>query len=87
VQNYSNQKFDHTEVDLDTALFDGCEFSDCVMVYSGGPTQLTSCTYRNCSWRFDGIAGRVLAFLQCLDPAVIKGTFEGLTPNGDINVM
>jgi len=57
--------FNHESVALDGESFDGCEFRDCRLVYSGGePPSFVNCRFDACDWRFEDAAANTLAHLK-----------------------
>ena len=57
--------FNHESVALDGESFDGCEFRDCRLVYSGGePPSFVNCRFDGCDWRFEDAAANTLAHLK-----------------------
>ncbi len=73
-------------VDLDDGDYENCIFEECQMVYSGGALlRLVGCTFDNCSWVFDGAAGRTIRLMGALyragAGAMIEVTFEKIRGN------
>lgn len=69
-------------VRLDNGTFIDCRFRKAVLVYAGlGPTQISSCSFEQTVFEFDGPAANALGFLQAMsNPAsglreVVKASF------------
>ena len=63
---YIGQTFSGQDVTLDGNTFERCSFSQCRLVYNGGPglPVLRNCLMSpDCRWHFDEAAGRTLVFL------------------------
>jgi hypothetical protein len=57
--------FNHESVALDGETFDGCEFRDCRLVYTGGePPTFVNCRFDACDWRFEDAAANTLTHLK-----------------------
>jgi hypothetical protein len=54
------------KVALDGTRFENCIFKDCDILYSGGPTETSSCYFENVRWIFEGAAGTVVHVMQGL---------------------
>ena len=63
-----NKKFLNTSISLDGGTFEGCEFENCELIFSGYmPVQLTDCTFgQNIQWSFSGPASTTVAFMAAL---------------------
>jgi hypothetical protein len=63
---FSGQRFTG-DVILDNTTFERCAFKNARLVYRGGPPpSIHDCAFEGVSFRFDGAAGRTLAFLQAM---------------------
>ncbi|WP_158912578.1 hypothetical protein [Caulobacter sp. S45] len=57
--------YNHETVVLDGESFEGCEFRDCRLVYTGEAVPIfDQCRFDNCEWKFEGAAARTLAHLK-----------------------
>lgn len=71
--------FNLETVPLDGEMFEGCEFRECRMVYSGGkPPVFDNCRFDACDWRFDDAAARTLAHLKVVWAAGGKAQVQAL---------
>lgn len=78
-----NQTFGNTAVPLDGITYDACSFVECRLVYSGtGQVGLTNCSFRGCSFGFEGAAANTVAFLNALasDPG-LRMAVPAILPN------
>jgi hypothetical protein len=73
------------DVVLDNTTFESCAFKNARLVYFGGPLpSIRDCAFDGVSFRFDGAAGRTLAFLQAMTSSssgfkdVFKASFPRL---------
>jgi hypothetical protein len=65
-RRFSGQRFTG-DVILDNTTFEECAFKQAKLVYFGGPPpSIRDCVFDSVSFRFDGAAGRTLAFLQAM---------------------
>lgn len=61
MERVAESAFDKTEVVTDGKHFVGCNFANCVMVYSGdGQVQFENCSFKDCDWLFEGATGRTI---------------------------
>lgn len=59
--------FNHETVYLDGDAFEGCEFRDCRLVYSGGePPAFRDCKFHDCDWKFEDAAANTLGTLKAV---------------------
>jgi hypothetical protein len=59
--------YNHQTVSLDGEAFNACEFSNCKLIYSGGPVpQFNSCGFTDCDWTFQGAAADTLEYLKLI---------------------
>ena len=59
--------YNHQTVSLDAGDFRDCEFSNCRLIYSGGPLPRTdNCRFTDCEWALQGPAADTLAFLKIM---------------------
>lgn len=71
--------YNHETVALDGERFDGCEFRDCRMVYSGGKAPVfKDCQFVNCDWRMEDQAAETLACLRAMWAAGAKPRVQEL---------
>ena len=70
---------------LDGSRFLRCRFKAAALVYTGGaPPSFEGCSFEDVSFRFDGAAGRTLAFLKAMSApssglaVVFKASFPRL---------
>ena len=71
--------FNHETVVLDGEAFEGCEFRQCRLVYSGGQApSFIECRFEGCEWKFEGPAARTLEHLKVLWGAGAKSLVQGL---------
>ena len=80
--------FINVTVHLDGEEFENCTFTDCVLVYSGGPLpKLSGCDLRKFALKFDGPAERTVAFLKLMAAPgsglqkIVVDTFPALRGN------
>lgn len=83
----SDTVFNHETVVLDGEAFEACEFRDCRLVYSGGPTpSFANCRFDGCEWKFEGAAANTLAHLKVVwgagAKAVVQGMIKEITGGG-----
>jgi hypothetical protein len=77
-----NKKFRNTSISLDGGTFEGCEFENCELTFSGYmPVQLTDCTFgQNIQWTFSGPASTTVSFMKALyamgATEIIENAFE-----------
>ena len=73
---------------IDGTAFYGCQFTDCVLIYSGGEYLLDDCMFPGCTYQFEGPARNTMVFAsvmgllqeevaQQLPKADYKNKFEG----------
>lgn len=75
----SDTLFNHETVALDGEVFDGCEFRDCRLVYSGGePAVMTNCKFHDCEWKLDESAARTLGHLKLMWAAGAKAQVQAI---------
>lgn len=81
-----NSVFRGGQIPIDGEHFEHCTFENCVLVYAGGqlPT-MSSCTFVDCNWHFDGPSARTCAFLASLyqrlgdeGRALVEEVFESI---------
>ncbi len=79
--------YNHETVVLDGEEFDGCEFRDCRLVYSGGKApKFGDCRFYDCDWRFEGAAGETLKHMKAVWNAggkqVVQALIKEITGGG-----
>ena len=80
-------EFNHETVVLDGEAFDGCEFRDCRLVYSGGVApSFKDCKFHGCEWKFEDGAAETLKHLKGVwnagGKAVVQGLIKEITGGG-----
>jgi len=63
---YEGEHFRDQRVQLDSNEFEGCEFTNVMFEYAGGPVYLAGCRFDGFAWQFTGDLGRGLAMLAQL---------------------
>jgi hypothetical protein len=73
-----------TEV-VDGNVYKACEFTNCVLVYRGGPIPtLVQCHFSQCSWNFEDAADRTINFMKAIYHGIfgakelIEKTFDNI---------
>jgi hypothetical protein len=67
---HNGQTFTGTTEVLDGNVYDGCVFTNCVLVYRGGDLpQMTHTRADACQWRLEDAAGRTVLLLKGLAQA------------------
>jgi hypothetical protein len=62
----ANMTFEGTQEMTDGKSYNGCQFTRCTIVYSGGDTSFVNCNFDTCNWIFHGAAGKTVAFMKAL---------------------
>jgi hypothetical protein len=86
MNTYRNNKFLSGKIQIDNGSYKDCLFSNCTIIYGGGPVELTGNIIDGCRFEFTGAAAATLQFLQeirrssptSIDPildAIKAGTF------------
>lgn len=61
---YSQNVFEGQRIQLDGSTFDGNSFTNCVLVYGGGPLTFSNNTLTNTRWEFVDAAARTLGIIS-----------------------
>lgn len=82
-----NKKFKDTVINLDGCTFEGCQFDQCTLIYSGlMPISLQSNAFNDCKWELAGSASNCIAFLAALYHGgareLVEHTFEEIRKGG-----
>jgi len=77
------QKFDQQMISVDGGTFRDCEFSGCVLFFSGLlPVDLRGSTFNECRWEFVGPAANTIGFLHALhhrgEAKLIEAVFDNI---------
>lgn len=73
-----NRHFEEEEVPLDGRRFVGCTFTDCVLIYGGGPVSFDPIDLENPEFRFVGSASRTFSFLNYMVQAGLELPVAGI---------
>jgi hypothetical protein len=76
-------RYENQTIVLDDNLYEECVFVGCRLVYSGsGTVGLSGCRLVECSFHFEGAAGKTMAFLNALagDPG-LRSALPYIIPN------
>ena len=77
-----NEKFTKEPIAFDGNDYDGCQFDECEIVYSGGTLpKLTNNSFKNCGWAFDDAAARTIQFMTGLYAGGARELIEGTLEN------
>jgi hypothetical protein len=64
---FQNETFTNQRVELDGNAYNNCTFVNSQIVYQGtAPVTLQGVKFDNCTWTFDGAAGRTISFMTVL---------------------
>lgn len=73
----NSARYTQETVLLDGEAFDGCEFTDCRLVYAGGDApSFTDCRFNDCEWKFEDAAARTLGYLKLIWSAGAKSAVQ-----------
>ena len=77
---HTGNRFTSARLSIDNQRFERCTFDKCALTFSAsGPVQLIGCTFKDCSFEFDGAAALTVKFmteLYKLAPQMIEATFD-----------
>ena len=72
---HDSEDFTSRVIELDGNEYANCTFTNCRLVYRGGPVPgLVTCRFDRCAWEFQDAAARTVEFL--------RGLYHGMSAAG-----
>jgi hypothetical protein len=67
MSHHDGETFEDQAEVVDGREFHHCTFNRCQLTYNGGvPPTFVGCSFADCTWLFDGPAGRTVEFLRAM---------------------
>lgn len=84
---YKNSTFSGKRIELDGNYYNHCEFKDCMIVLEKGETDISGCSFKNCTLFLKGNAytvGKIIKLFTGKSPLKVLDFDEPLFEKGNI---